>query len=339
MTMLPITLGNPEQESIFLCVYAVGQNQNLQNLGVSLGLKDLVHTDDFGRNYADLNSNTTLVLVDDNSADIGVLAACDGVIFVLDAATGVSAPAIGFWQELADLEIPRQILATNLFATHTDFDELVAISRRVFSEAILVRYLPMADDAESKVVALFDLLLNQIIDFTSGAPVLTSPDIEHIELTSDQRDLLFENLAYLGLSDEALEMYQAGITPPIQNFETAWTADSTVAITPLDELAGLDIIRTWISSLSNRWNPIIESDEHLTHTSTPQFYGLCIAQGLARIWGHSENTAEVTGKNGETEQVCDIRMFASCLLGSNVETGDVVHEPGQSLTLVAPSFD
>jgi len=337
--MLPTTLGNQELEPILISIYSVGQNCEFEYLYKSMGLAEQDIAKQLNRSYIDLDQRTTLVFVDDSTADPSLLEACDGVVFVLDAVTGVSATSVGRWQELADLEIPRHIVATNLFQTHTDFDELVAISRRIFSDDILVRHLPMADDDETTVVALYDLLQNQILDYSTGECVLAAPDLEHIELTSDQRDSLFEKLAYLGLADDAFEMYQAGITPAVRQFEEAWSSDTTIAISPLDASAGKQVLLDWISGLTNRWNPIIESDEYQTHVSSPAFYGIGIANGLARTWGEPETVIEVTDINGETEPTGSVVKFASCLLAENIGIGDTLHNQGQSLTLVAPVFD
>jgi len=337
--MLPITLGNQELESLFISVYSVGSSSNNEILLQSLAIAKQSHRLDQQRTYVDIDTRTSAALLNDNSVELPILEASDGVIFVLDAATGVSAEAVSLWKALADLEIPRQIVATNLFQTHTDFDELVAISRRIFSADILVRYLPMADDEETKVVAIYDLLQNQILDYTTGTEVITRPDVEHVELTADQRESLIENLAYLGLSDEALAMYQSGITPALKQFEDAWNTDSIISISPLDIGCGGKILRDWISGLPNRWNPSPESDEHQTHTSSPNFYGYGIAAGLARTWGTTSSTIEVSDKSGETETAHKVVQLASCILAENIALDDTLHEQGQSLLLVAPTFD
>ena len=337
--MLPTTLANQELEPIFIGVYSVGEQSDVEFLSNILGFSLQACTEHQGLAYLDLNQRTTVAFVSDRTADASLLDSCDGVIFVLNAATGVSATAVTNWQLLADLEIPRHIVTTNLFETHTDFDELVAISRRIFSEDLLVRYLPMANDEETAVVALYDLLQNQILDYSTGECVPTSPDLEHIELTSDQRDSLFERLAYLALPDDAFEMYQAGITPAISEFEHAWARDINLAISPLDGKAGQQVLHDWISQLQNRWNPIIESDEHQTHISAPNFYGIGIASGLARYWGNAGSDIAVTDLSGETETALEIKMFSSCILASNIAIGDTLHEQGRSLRLVAPIFD
>jgi len=339
MTMLPTTQGNQELEPIFIGIFSVGGQFDAKLLAQNLGFSDQELISHRNRNYLDLDANTTLVFLDEENVDVALLECCDGVMFVLNAATGVSASAIEVWQELAGLEIPRHILATNLFQTHTDFDELVAISRRIFSTEVLVRYLPMADDEETKVVALYDLLQNQILDHSLGNRVVTSPDVEHIELTADQRDSLFERLAYLGLSDDALRMYQAGITPALGNFEQAWSNEAIISISPLDGIVGQDTIQNWISLLPNRWNPSVESDEHQTHTSVPEFYGIGIAAGLARTWGTAQSPIEVSDEAGETEPVAGIIKLASCLLAENVDIGEILHDQGLTLNLVAPVFD
>lgn len=337
--MLPITLGNQELEPLFISFYSVGSSTNTQNLLQSLGLSQKACIVRQDRTYIDFDARITAVFLNDNTAELSILEASDGVIFVLDAATGVSAEAVSLWQSLADFEIPRQIVATNLFQTHTDFDELVAISRRILSPDILVRYLPMADDEETKVVAIYDLLQNLILDYTTGTEVIARPDVEHVELTADQRESLVENLAYLGLPDEALAMYQSGITPAVKQFEDAWNADSIVSVSPLDIGAGAKILRDWMFRLPNRWNPSLESDEHQTHTSTPNFYGYGIATGLARTWGSLDTAIEISDQSGETEPATQVNQFASCVLADNIAVDDTLHEQGQSLSLVAPTFD
>ena len=337
--MLPTTMGNQELEPIFVCVYSVGTRSDLEFLAPSFGFSLQNCTEYLDRTYLDLDQQTTVVFVSDATADASILEACDGVIFVLDGAIGVSAGAISIWQQLADLEIPRHVVATNLFQTHTDFDELVAISRRIFSEDLLVRYLPMANDEETDVVALYDLLQNQILDYSDGTCVLTAPDLEHIELTSDQRDSLFERLAYLGLSDDAFEMYQAGITPTVKQFEQAWSNETTYSISPLGGEAGKQILLDWVFALSNRWNPLVESDEYQTHISAPNFYGIAIATGLARYWGIAQTEIAVTDLAGESEVALEAEILSSCILAENIGIGDTLHEQGESLTLIAPVFD
>ena len=339
MTMLPTTLGNQELEPIFIGVYSVGTHPDIESFARSFGFSGQDCQELLSRTFLDLNARTTVVFLDDQSLDMSLLEACDGVVFVLDAATGVSAEAISLWQELAGLEIPRHVVASNLFQTHTDFDELVAISRRIFSADLLVRYLPMADDEETKVVALYDLLQNQILDYSNGEPVTTAPDVEHIELTSDQRDSLFERLAYLGLADDAFKMYQAGITPAIGQFEQAWNTESIISISPLDGNVGQRVLQDWIAVLPNRWTPMLESDEYQTHTSAPGFYGIGIADGLARTWGKTQTQIEITDSDGETEAIGYTSFLASCILAENIAVGDTLHEQGKSLTLTLPIFD
>ena len=339
MTMLPTTPSNQELAPILIGVYSVATHSNMEFLARSFGLTSQNYQAHQNRTYADIAARTTAVFIDDQTMDLSLLEACDGVIFVLDASLGVNPQAIALWQELAGLEIPRHIVATNLFQTHTDFDELVAISRRIFSENVLVRHLPMADDEDSKVIALYDLLQNQIFDYSNGEQVITNPDTEHIELTSDQRDSLFESLAYLGLGEDAFKMFQAGITPAISQFEQAWATDSIISISPLDENVGQKIVQDWLRVLPNRWSPLFESDEYQTHTSEPGFYGLGIANGLARVWGNANTAIEITDSTGETEGVTESIKLASCIVAENIAVGDTLHEQGQSLTLTAPIFD
>jgi len=339
MTMLPTSPNDEESEPLLISLMTVAHDEvdlaHLDFLGVT-GSGSHTHR---GSLLVNINERTTLAIMSETSVDNAILESSDGVFFLLDAVRGVSSAAIEIWQALADLEIPRHIIASNLFASHTDFDELVAISRRIFSPEVLVRYLPMADDDETKVVALFDLLENKIDDFSSGISRITIPDIEHLELTADQRDALIEALTYLALPDDALAMYRSGITPANTELIRAWSNSDLIAITPVDKQVGQGVLLDWINNLIPRWNPLVDSDDHDTHTSEPDFYGYGVASGVARIWGRIPANVEIKSADHDPEILLNPDVLIACLIAEQIQTGDVLAEPGVSVALMAPAFD
>lgn len=336
MTTLPISVSYFEPASRFVSIYSVGCTEISPLIarkftsGQSLAVPWVI---------ADLDSKTSVCLLTENDLDQRILDVSDAVILILDAAVGISAQAISTWQTLQDLEVPTLLVATNLFATHTDFDELVAIAQRVFNNNILVRYLPMSNESETEIVALFDLLTNQILDYSDCERDVKSPDSEHLELTADQREKLLEQLAFLGLSDEKLAMFRSGIIPAIGEFDKVWETNANPSITALDELAGLDLILDWISHCPNRWEPMVEPDDHQTHISSPSFFGYGIVPGLARTWGVLGFEIEVTRDSGEHVSVKAVQPYASCVLSSAILPNDTIHESGRSVNLVLPAFD
>ncbi|NBY16411.1 MAG: hypothetical protein EBQ78_01805 [Betaproteobacteria bacterium] len=75
MTMLPTTLGNQELDPIFVCVYSVGTQSDLEVLARSLGFSMQNCTEYLNRTYLDLNQQTTVVFVSDTTADASILEA------------------------------------------------------------------------------------------------------------------------------------------------------------------------------------------------------------------------------------------------------------------------
>ena len=336
--MLPITDSDSESTTRLSSVFAVGQTHISPKLLELFQLSRTSNTDS-GLVLGDLDLTTSLIFLQEQNFDWAVLEASDSVIYLIDATIGVSPESIELWRKAADLDIPQLIVATNLFESHADFDEVVAIAQRVFSPDVLVRYLPMADDDETQIVAQFDLLRNEIyLSSPEGFQTFT-PDPEHLELTADQRDVLIESLAYAGLSDSALKMFQNGLLPAASELERCWTSELPNAVMSLDKNSGLEQIADWLSLVPARWEPVVESDDHQTHVTTPDFYGCGITSQVARFWGLIPETVEVSNGNHTGENLESFDGYAAVILAGQISSGDVLHQFGQTIELVLPIFD
>ena len=336
--MLPITDSDSESTTRLTSVFHVGQTQTSSEL---LDLFQIRRTSTTSSNMvlADLDSTTSFVFLHEQNFVWEVLEASDSIIYLVDAAVGISPQSIESWKKASDLDIPQLIVATNLFASHTDFDEIVAIAQRVFSPEILVRYLPMADDAETHVVAQFDLLRNEILLSPSDTTQNAHPDPEHLELTADQRDSLIESLAYSGLSDSALTMFQSGILPSTSELERCWSSELPNSAMSLDTDSGLEQIASWLKLVPTRWEPVVESDDHQTHVSTPDFYGYGITSQIARYWGSIPDSVELSDNEGASESLENFNSYSSLIFSEQISSSDVLHRLGQKIELVLPVFD
>lgn len=338
MKMLPITDQNLEFDSKFITVYCVGTTQISLKTTQLFAIKNRIELKS-GLIAGELADNTSAAFITETFAEHQLLERSDAVVFVIDAELGVSPKSIDLWKQVAELDIPQIVVATNLFATHTDFDEVVAICNRVFDPDLLIRFLPMSDDNETEIVGQFDLLLNRILDYSSETEVHTVPDPEHLELTTDQREALIELLAYQGLSDGLLEMYQSGIKPTTEQILGCWLDRPQKTVIALDRLAGLTQVTDWLNSIDYRWLPFPESDDHDTHSQFPSFYGFGVSRGLARYWGRIPTEIEISGANDQTEILTHVKPFTSCLISDEIDDGDILHLPGKPIELSFPIFD
>src|SRR6266480_3379032 len=68
------------------------------------------------------------------------LRAADAALFVVSAVDGVDASTVALWEECAAVDMPRAVVITRLDNPRADFDEAVAICRRVFGDGVLPLY-------------------------------------------------------------------------------------------------------------------------------------------------------------------------------------------------------
>src|SRR5882724_1781793 len=110
------------------------------------------------------------------------LRAADAALFVVSAVDGVDASTVALWEECAAVDMPRAVVVTRLDNPRADFDEAVAICRRVFGNGVLPLYLPLAGD-DGAVAGLIGLLSRKVYDYSGGFPAKEhEPEPEHVEL-------------------------------------------------------------------------------------------------------------------------------------------------------------
>src|SRR5215471_6457374 len=69
------------------------------------------------------------------------LRAADAALFVVSSVDGVDATTIALWEECAAVGMPRAVVVTRLDHHRADFEESVAVCRRVFGDNVLPLYL------------------------------------------------------------------------------------------------------------------------------------------------------------------------------------------------------
>jgi len=137
------------------------------------------------------------------------LRAADGALFVVSAVQGVDAVTSLLWEECAAVGMPRAVVVTQLDRPRADFDDVVAVCRRVLGDGVHVLHLPMHADDES-VAGLLDLLSTRVLDLSSGEPVERAADAEHLPLVTDLRAELIEAVIAESEDETLLDRYLDG---------------------------------------------------------------------------------------------------------------------------------
>lgn len=157
-------------------------------------------------------NGVTINLLDTPGADEFVgevragLRAADAALFVISVTDGVDAATAQLWQECASVELPRAIVVTHLDRRKGDFDDLVAICRRVFDEDIAPIHLPLLADNYA-VAGLMDLLTQQIHDYSGQARVIRPSDLEHGPLIQEARNTLIESIIAQSEDESLMDRY------------------------------------------------------------------------------------------------------------------------------------
>ena len=137
------------------------------------------------------------------------LRAADAALFVVSAADGVDAATMLLWEECAAIGMPRAVAVTKLDAGRADFEDTVAICKRVFGEGVMAVYLPLHGDDES-IIGNLGLLSQQIYDYSSGPRVAQAAEPEHRELIEGNRADLIEAIIQESEDDTLLDRYLGG---------------------------------------------------------------------------------------------------------------------------------
>ena len=152
------------------------------------------------------------------------LRAADAALFVVSAVDGVDATTIALWEECAAVGLPRAVVVTRLDSQRADFEESVAIYRRVFGDNVLPLYLPLHGD-DGGVAGLIGLLSRTVQDYSSGSLVERPADPEHLPLIEAARNELIEGVIAESEDESLMDRYLDGEDIPtgtlIEDLETA----------------------------------------------------------------------------------------------------------------------
>jgi len=143
------------------------------------------------------------------------LRAADAAMFVVSSVDGVDATTIALWEECAAVGMPRAVVVTRLDHQRADFEESVAVCRRVFGDNVLPLYLPLHAD-DGTIGGLIGLLSRTVQDYSSGSLVERPADPEHLELIDGPRNELIEGIIAESEDESLMDRYLSGEDIPIE---------------------------------------------------------------------------------------------------------------------------
>ncbi len=281
----------------------------------------------------------TLLFVEASAASAELIQASDGFLMVIDGGIGLSPNEMTAWHHAADHTIPRTVLAFNVHSSRADFDEVVAIVERVLEPDAMVRYLPIENDDENHFAGIYDVLTGDIHDYSSGELAIRHGDPEHMSLTADKREALFDELAHHGLDDDNLKAHTLGMPLNIPSLERIWKSPDIVSVIPVDDGVGNDVLLDWVKAIAPRWLPtIILGDDTCSVNETRVRVGLCIADGFIRMWGQPDTESlEIRTTSGIQPLVLEYES-TGLIIAPGALIGDVVKPLNRNLDLLAPNF-
>ncbi len=152
------------------------------------------------------------------------LRAADAALFVISASDGVDEGTRLVWEECATVGMPRAVVVTNLDKDRADFDEMVAISQRLFGAGVMPLFLPMAGD-DGLPAGTIDLLTQTIHDYSGGGYTTRPPDAEHLPLIEESRNALIEGIITESEDESLLDRFMSGdpidVETLVDDMETA----------------------------------------------------------------------------------------------------------------------
>ena len=140
------------------------------------------------------------------------LRAADAALFVIGAVDGVDAATQQLWDECESVGMPRAIVVTKLDKDRADFDETVAVCRRVFTGGgggVLPLHLPIHANNGSPI-GFIDLLTTTIHEWTTGIRAERECDSEHGDLIEQARGDLIEAIITESEDENLMDRFVAG---------------------------------------------------------------------------------------------------------------------------------
>jgi elongation factor G len=172
------------------------------------------------------------------------LRAADAALFVVSAVDGVDGTTRMLWEECSAVGMPRAVVVTHVDAKRGDYDEAVAICRRVFGDGVQTLYLPLLDDAEQPA-GLLGLLSLQVFEGVGGARSGRPADPEHVEAAELPRTELIEGIIQESEDDTLLERWLGGedvaLDTLIADLETAVARAAFHPVLPVVGTSGLGV--------------------------------------------------------------------------------------------------
>ena len=282
----------------------------------------------------------TLFFVQARDARPELIEASDGFVLVLDGGIGLSPGEISAWNHAVDHTIARHILAFNVHSSRADFDEVVAIVERVLEPDVMVRYLPIEDDDENHFAGIYDVLTGDIHDYSSGSPLIRHGDPEHMSLTAEKREVLFDELAHYGLDDANLDAHSLGMPINIPSLERIWKSPEIVSVIPVDDGVGNEVLGSWLDAVTPRWLPsVTEGSSTYSVNETKSRIGLCVADGVVRMWGPSaqDNSLELRTTQRTNSFFSDYETRGLAIV-PEAHLGEFVVRSDSDAELFAPNF-
>lgn len=137
------------------------------------------------------------------------LRGADAAIFVMSAVDGLDGSTRLLWEECAAVGMPRAIAVTKLDNPRADFDEAVAICKRVFGDGVHALDLVLHED-DGAPAGLINLITLDIANYSGSTRKVTTADPEHVELVSDQRNELLEAVIAESEDETLMDRYLGG---------------------------------------------------------------------------------------------------------------------------------
>ena len=284
--------------------------------------------------------NVTVLPVFHNDIDVHMILASDGVVLVIDGNQGVSPAVIDTWRELKDWDVPRHLGVLNSVTGRADFDEVIAIGERVLDDAMMVRYLPVENDASDGVDGMYDILTSELHVLSTEGISIRSSDPEHVALTADKREVLIEDIAHHSQSDVLFDALTTGMPMSIPALEAAWNTPGIVSATPLDDNVGVNVLAAWYATLDARWLPTVnQGDVTFSVDETSDSLGIGIAKNMARVWNNNRQTwfERVHGKHSPVT-TDDCNVLGAVCFAVGIAAGDTLRPQHSDYLVREPRF-
>ena len=132
------------------------------------------------------------------------LRACDGMLMVLSATTGVETDTVRAWDYAVELQMPRMAFINKMDVDGADFFGTIERMRELFGKAIMPLQIPIGEGANFEGV--IDVAKMTAFTYKDGQPTEIAVPAHLIEKAQEIREMTVEAAAEG--SDELLEKYR-----------------------------------------------------------------------------------------------------------------------------------